>query len=413
VITGLGVVSALGVGLPAFAEGLWSGQSAIRQQDPEQRPPLAIYAGLPEFDFASALRASLADPALVERGLRCGRRAPRALQFSLVCALQAWQHAGLGADGFEREASALVIAGHNIAPAHAFAVHERWRDALHAVPPSHAMQFLDSDHVGCVSEVLGLRGEGFCAGAASASGNVALIQAQRLVAAGYAERCLVIGALADLSALEWQALRNAGALCSATSYSPPGLACRPFDRAAAGFVYGEAAAAILLEADTAAQAREAPALAEWLGGALVLDANRLPSADAAGQVRAMRRALDDAGLQPADVDYVNAHATSTPTGDAAEASALRTVFADSLGRLRINATKALTGHALYAAGVLEALVSVLQLQAGRVHGNPHLFEPIDAHLPFVGKHVETARLRVALSNSHAFGGINTTLVLGA
>lgn len=413
VVTGLGVVSALGVGPQAFAEGLWSGRSAIARQAPDLRPPLAVYARVPAFDLAREVGAATSQPALVERSLRCGRRANQAVQFSLVCALQAWQQASLDVAGLDPERSALVVGGQNIAPAHAFQVHERWRDALHAVPPSYAMQFMDSDHVGCVSEALELRGEGLCVGAASASGNVALINGQRLVAAGHAERCLVVGALADLSALEWHALRGAGALACDTARMPPAGASRPFDQAAAGFVYGEAAAALVLEARDAALARGARPLAEWLGGAIVLDANRLPNADAGGEARAMRRALESAGLLPRDVDYVSAHGTSTPAGDAAEAAALREVFADTLRHVRINATKALTGHGLYAAGVVEALATVLQMQAGRLHGNPHLFEPIDRHLSFVGRCAEPASVRVALSNSHGFGGINTALVLGA
>lgn len=413
VITGLGVVSALGIGPEAFAHGLWSGRSAIARQAPDARPPLALYARLAAFDFASALRASTHDAALAARARRAGRRAPLAVQLSLVCAVQAWQQAGLGEAGLDPEACALVVGGQNISPAHSFQLHERWRDALHAVPPSHAMHFMDSDHVGCVSEALALRGEGFCVGAASASGNVALIHGQRLVAAGQADCCVVIGALADLSPLEWQALRNSGALASDTTYTPPALACRPFDRAAAGFVYGEAAAALVLESRDVALARGARPLAEWLGGALVLEGSRLPEAQTQGQVRAMRQALRAADLGPADVDYVSAHGTSTPGGDAAEAAALHDVFAGALGRVRINATKALVGHALYGAGAVAALACVVQMQAGRLHGNPHLLEPIDPRLPFVGRAGESARVRVALSNAHGFGGINTAIVLGA
>jgi malonyl-ACP decarboxylase len=144
-----------------------------------------------------------------------------------------------------------------------------------------------------------------------------------------------------------------------------------------------------------------------------LSANALADPSFWDEARVMEEALAQAGREPQAVDYVNAHATSTPAGDAAELRALRHVFGGAFHRPWINATKALTGHCLGAAGVLEAVATVVQMAGGFVHPNPHLEEPIDADARFVPRRAQQVPIRVALSNSFGFGGFHSAVVLTA
>ena len=125
----------------------------------------------------------------------------------------------------------------------------------------------------------------------------------------------------------------------------------------------------------------------------------------------MRAALASAGVSVAAVDYVNAHGTASPPGDRAECEALRDVFRDHLARVRINSTKSLVGHCISSAGIIELLACMLQMEAGFVHGNINLEQPIDDHLNFVGVQAEPAKVRVAVSNGFGFGGFNTSVVI--
>jgi malonyl-ACP decarboxylase len=265
---------------------------------------------------------------------------------------------------------------------------------------------LDTDHVGVLSHILGVMGEGFTVGGASASGNVGIIAGGRLVSCGAADVCVVVGALQRPSAMERQALVNVGALNS-------GGAGAPFDRSAAGFVPGEGTACVVLESAPSARARGARPRAELRGYAQRLDGNSLADPAEEGELATMRAAIDSARLAAADIDYVNAHGTGSPLGDATEASALRELFGTGAGTPWINATKGLTGHCLSAAGVLEAVATIVQLERGFVHPNFALRDRVDRGLRFVGERAQPARIRHALSNGFGFGGFNSAIVLAA
>jgi 3-oxoacyl-[acyl-carrier-protein] synthase II len=195
----------------------------------------------------------------------------------------------------------------------------------------------------------------------------------------------------------------------------PDRACRPFDRARDGFVMAEGAGVLVLEAEEHARARGAPIRGRILGYAGTADAAHIaqPTENGEGAQRCMRLALEDADLAPSDVDYLNAHATSTPAGDVAEARAIRAVFGEHTDRLAVSATKSMTGHLLGAAGAVEALLCIRALETGMLPPTINL-EEIDAEceLDHVINVAREARIRVALSNSFGFGGTNVALVFG-
>ncbi|MFB6479544.1 beta-ketoacyl synthase N-terminal-like domain-containing protein [Streptomyces virginiae] len=412
-VTAAAVLSPLGDRLDGFTANLLAGHSAVRMPSGDGTAdggPLPV-AALDDFVLAAWAERHLAGNGETAALLRrvAGRAAMPARTAACV-ALRAVLDAGLEPGGAWGEETALLVAGSNLALAHQAATVLGHHSSPGRLRASYALTHLDVDVVGTVSEVTGVRGEGWTVGGASASGTIALIQGARMVASGWARRVLVVAPAAELSPVEAEAFRRTGAMAHEALRGTPERMCRPFDRARQGFVRGEAAAAVVLESAAAARSRGTEVLAEIAGHGQRLDARRGTEPDARGQAAAMRAALRSAGLTAQDVDYVNAHGTGSVLGDEVEAASLREVFGERPS-LRINSTKPLTGHCLSAAGLVEAVAVIGQLRAGSVHPNPNLEHPVDPGLPLAGTRAERHPMRTALSNSFAFGGVNASVVL--
>jgi 3-oxoacyl-(acyl-carrier-protein) synthase len=194
----------------------------------------------------------------------------------------------------------------------------------------------------------------------------------------------------------------------------PARASRPFDALREGFVPSEGAAAVVLESLASARKRGATVYAEVLGGACASDANRQTRPHQEGQQRAMHAALADARVRAEQIDYVNAHATSTPLGDAVEVAAIKAVLGDRAPQVPVNATKSMVGHSLTSAGVIELVATTLQLREGVLHPTINQEEPDPAlGMDFVANVAREQRIDTAISNSFGFGGINSCLVVGS
>ncbi|MEU9129813.1 beta-ketoacyl synthase N-terminal-like domain-containing protein [Kitasatospora sp. NPDC048540] len=420
-VTAAAVLGPLGDRLADFTAALLAGRSAVTLPagaDPSGTPDGMVLpvAALGPFGVAEWAERHLPDdPERAALLRRVAGRAALPARTAACVALRALADAGLAPPGRAVEPAvagdtALLVAGSNLALAHQADTvlgHQRAPGRLRA---SYALTHLDVDVVGAVSEVTGVRSEGWAVGGASASGSIALLQGARMVAAGWAERVLVVAPVAELSPVEAEAFRRTGAMAYEALRAEPARMCRPFDRDRQGFVRGEGAAAVVLERPAAARARGAEILAEVAGYGQRLDARRGTEPDSGGQVAAMRAALASAGLAADQVDYVNAHGTGSVLGDRTEADSLLEVFG-ARPSLRINSTKPLTGHCLSAAGLVEAVAVIAQLRAGACHPNPNLARPLDPRLPLVGTRAERRPLRTALTNSFAFGGINASVVL--
>ena len=362
------------------------------------------------WDFAAGVAAAACCAAHEAAVLRCGQRAGHGVQAALVAALQAYAEAGLCTAGVASERIGLVVAGCNVGGSQAQAVLSHFATVPQQVPARHGLQFLDTFHIGTLSEALGLHGEGFTTGAASASGNVALIKAHQLLQLDLCDVCLVVGAWADLAAVEVHALSRLGAITP--RYLKGGADCWPFDARTDGFVPGRASACVVLEQTRHAQARKVRVLAELAGGAICLDGTGSARPSASGEARAMRGALRQAQVEAADIGVVNSHGSASKLGDATEVKSLRDVLGAHADRPWVHASKAILGHCLWSAGIVETVVGVLQLQHGFVHGAPYLQQPVDAVLQ-IATQTTAVQARHVLSNSFGFGGINSALVLRA
>lgn len=264
------------------------------------------------------------------------------------------------------------------------------------------------------SRALGLSGPAVSVSAACASGNVALAQARNWLELGWVDVCLAGACDMAVTPMALAGFGNLRALSRRND--EPQAASRPFDRQRDGFVMGDGGAVFVLEPAALARRRSARVYAEVAGYGARSDAFNMviPSPDPEPAIAAVREAIQDAGCNPEDVDYVNAHATSTPVGDIAEARVLSAVFGDHVHRVPISSTKSMTGHLLTAAAAVEALACLTAMQRGALPPTINLHEPDpECDLCHVANESRPAKVRIAVSNSFGFGGSNTCLVLKA
>jgi 3-oxoacyl-[acyl-carrier-protein] synthase II len=341
----------------------------------------------------------------------------RFAQLGMAAAFAAWDNAGLPrqADGESRNdwgvAWGTALGG---TLAYEKGYRELWQKGRERLSPLTVVLGMNNAANAHMSIQLGLGGVSMSHTVACASSAIAIGEAFRRVRSGEATIMLTGGSDVPQAygvARAWEALRVMAPGDAETSAH----ACRPFSADRRGLVLGEGGAALVLEDWDHAVARGARIHGEIVGYGTTCDHSHLVRPEAEGQIRAIRLTLADAGLNPADIDYINAHGTATTEGDPVEIAALKTVFGDHAGRLAVSATKSMHGHSLGAAAAIEAIVTVLALREQTIPPTAHL-EQLDPGCAGVD-HVTTARtgqpLRAALSNSFAFGGSNAVLAFRA
>ena len=266
---------------------------------------------------------------------------------------------------------------------------------------------------GRISMKHGLRGPNYTTVSACASSTNALIDAFNLIRLGKADVIVSGGSEAAINPVGMGGFNAMNAL--STRNDDPTTASRPFDAERDGFVMGEGGAGIILEEYEHAKARGAKIYAEMVGGGLSADAHHLtaPHPEGLGARNVMANAIDDAGLKPEDIDYVNVHGTSTPLGDIAETKAIQKVFGEHAYSLNISSTKSMTGHLLGAAGAVEAMASIMAIHTGMVPPTINHFnddENLDPKLNFTFHSAQEREVRAALSNTFGFGGHNASVL---
>lgn len=410
-ITGMGIISSCGEGIQTFKNALKYGQSHFIRSNgyPNLAFPV-LGAFLPEIDIHSSL---LKFPFLKDQQLTLNktiRSTSYPILLALIAALEACQQSSLSPLKLNNERIGLIVAAQNSTTNYQYNLYDKFKEEPEYLSPTYALKFMDSDYVGTLSEILRIRGEGFTVGAASASGNVALLRAYQLIENRGLDIAIVIGALADLSPMELQGFHNIGALGGHRFANEPNKACRPFDKAHEGFIYGQAVACLVLESVDSIRQRNIPALAYILGGSLVLDGNRLSNPSQEGELRSMQKAINLARISVNDIDYINTHGTSSPIGDQTEVDAIEKLLGKRSLNVALNSTKSITGHCLWSAGVVEAIATIIQMQEGFIHPSLNLENPITQNSHFAIK-PETFQIQTALSNAFGFGGFNSTIVL--
>jgi 3-oxoacyl-[acyl-carrier-protein] synthase II len=401
VVTGLGATSPVGGDAPSTWAALLAGQSGVRTLEHEWAR-----------DLSTRIAAeALVDPKDVLERVKA-RRLDRSGQLAMVAALEAWADAGLDeSDDLDRErvgvAMASGIGGVQTLLANYDALNEK---GPRRVSPLAIPMLMPNSPAANIGLVIGAKAGVHTPVSACASGNEAIAQGIDMIRLGRADVVLVGGTEAAVPPLPMAAFGQMMALSKRND--EPEKASRPWDKGRDGFVLGEGAAALVLESAEHAEKRGAKVYAEAAGAGITADSHDIAQPDpvGAGATRAMQAALRESQMQPSDIAHINAHATSTPQGDVAEAMAIRNVLGSAADNAVVTSTKSMTGHLLGAAGALESLAVVLALHHRLVPPTINLDDPDDVGLDIATKQRTLPSGTIgALNNSFGFGGHNVAI----
>lgn len=402
VVTGMGAVTPLGIGIDALWSGVVSGRSAVGPITRFDASGLGtrIAAEVKGFDAEACF------------GRKEARRMEPFVQYAVHAARQAVADAGLQNGGLPRSHTGVII-GTGIGGVGILIEQSRVLETQgpRRVSPFLIPMMLPDMAAGQVAIDLGIEGPNMAVISACASGANAIGEAAAMIRRGAAEVMIAGGTEAAILPIAIAGFNVMGAL-STNNEAGPG-ANRPFDARRDGFVMGEGAGVVVLESLSHARARGARIYGEVAGYGASADATHItaPREDGAGAIAAMQRALAEAGLSPEDIDYVNAHGTGTLLNDAIETTAIKQVFGAAAEKLPVSSTKPVTGHLLGAAGAVEAIICLLAMREGAIPPTINYAEPDPAcDLDYVPNQARPARLRATMSNSFGFGGHNACLV---
>lgn len=393
-VTGLGAVTSIGTTVPEFWENLLAGVCGIR--------PLSL------FDTSAYRTRTAAEVTEIPDGFLSAagkRRMSRADRMGLAAAQEALAQSGLDLANEDPTRIGIILGGGTSGLLDSEEVYEKWLNGRRA-RPSRVLNHLPDAITDRIAQRFGFEGiKSTITTACSSAAN----------AMGYAYDAIV-GNLADAvvtGGSDVLARLTYGGFNSLRSVDPD--PCRPFDRERRGLSIGEAAGILVFEEEERARRRRAPILAEFLGYGVTSDAFHMTAPDPSGAAgaRTIRAALDSAGVASVDVDYVNAHGTATPQNDSAETAALKAAFGERAPEIPVSSIKSMIGHCLCASGAIEAIATVLTVREGRIPPTIHYENPDPAcDLDYVPNEARERPVSIAISNSFAFGGNSSVVVIG-
>jgi 3-oxoacyl-[acyl-carrier-protein] synthase II len=420
VITGLGMVTSMGLDVPTVWNRLLAGESGItfldrfdsdlmeRYRIPEEFP--TIGGEIKHFDLKEILHARKKN--VTKEDIKQIKYTDRFTQFALAASLEAINDSGIDLEIEDPERAGVIIAsGMGGVSSWEDGVEKLHAEGVRRVSPFLVPKMIPNLAAGNVSISFKAKGPNIALSTACAAGAHALGMAYRSIQMGEADMMAAGGSEAAVTLLTLTAFYRMGALAMGYNDNPT-AASRPFDIKRNGFVMAEGAGILALEELDHALARGAHIYAEIIGFGMSGDAHHITDPDMEGAMRCIQLALKDGRVTPGDIDYVNPHATATPVGDKNECRALKQIFGERASRLLVSGTKSMTGHLLGAAGAVEAIFSVLAIEQGIVPPTINLTE-VDsdcAGLNFVVDKARQADVRLVLSNSFGFGGTNAALV---
>ena len=398
----MGVLSPLGLDIATTWEGLIAGKSGIDY--------------ITQFDAESFSTRFAGEVKGFEPtnyiGRKEARRMDRFTQLAVVASMQAVDQAGLQIEPGNRDSIGVLI-GSGIGGL--ITLSEQISILIEKGPgkvsPFLVPMMIADMASAQVSITLGTKGPNFCPTSACSSGSDAIGTAYEIIKRGDAQAMLAGGSEAVITPIGVAGFNAARAL--STRNDEPQLASRPFDAERDGFAIGEGAAVLVMESLSFAQQRGAQIMAEVIGYGASSDAVHItqPAEDGNGAARAMQMALRKAGLTPADIDYINAHGTSTQLNDKVETMAIKAIFGDYAYKVPISSTKSMTGHLVGAAGAVEAAICIMTIQHGIIPPTTNLTHPDpECDLDYVPNVARQAKVTTVLSNSFGFGGHNSVLV---
>ncbi len=403
VVTGMGAVTPIGIGLDDFWEGLTSGRNGVA--------PITKF-NTEKFDtkFAAEVKDFNAEKYLEKKEIK---RLDPFNQFALVTSIMAMEDSGLSENGVDKEKFGVIYGsgiGGMITLEKQHWLYFENKDP-HKISPFFVPMMISDMAAGQISIRFGLKGPNYATTSACATSSHAIADAFILIQRGSADLMMCGGSEAAITEMSIGGFNAMRAL--STWNDRYAAASRPFDRDRNGFVMGEGAGTLILEEYEHAKARGAKIYAEIAGIGLTGDAYHItaPSPAGEGASRAMKAAMSDAGIKPEDVDYINAHGTSTPYNDVTETKAIKSALGDHAYKLIISSTKSMTGHLLGAAGGVEAIATVLSILNDKIPPTINLDNPDpECDLNYSAKKVTNKKINYAISNTFGFGGHNASIL---
>ncbi|MEO8759344.1 MAG: beta-ketoacyl-[acyl-carrier-protein] synthase family protein [Bacteroidia bacterium] len=411
VVTGMSINTPIGDNLDSFIENLLAGKSALRNWKTLDSSKIYSKVGgdLGDYDINTKIesyKGQIPDD-VYARFEKLGKKSPWAVAISLQTAVEAFKDAGYLDQIKDGNNIATIVAGHNLNQKYTFENHEAFNEDPDYVDGLFALYGLDTHHVGSVTDILQLHGPAYTVGAACASGNVAMRCAVDEIQLHDVNVAAVVAPVLDYSQLDMQGMAILGAISYKSFNDEPTKASRPYDTKREGFVPTHGAAVLILEELDHAVARGAKIYAEILGVESSSDGNHLPQPSRIGQARLMNRLLKNCGVKATEVDYISAHATSTPLGDLTELRSIKDVFGDHCKTLKINAPKSMLGHTCWSAATVETVAAILQMNRNELHPSINIdnLDP-EVDVDVCRNERKKHNVDILLKNSFGFGGLN-------
>lgn len=406
VVTGMGIVSCFGTDVDFFYEQLLAGRSGVRsiKEFPCEEYPTRFAATVQDFDTGDYIDKKQA------------RRIDPFMRYAMVAGKKSLEMSGLTGDAFDRldKTKCGVLIGSGMGGMITFSdgVETLLTKGFKRLTPFFVPFIITNMGGALLAMDLGFMGPNYSISTACATSNNCIYSAAEHIRKGDADVMICGGSEAPITPIGLAGFVACKALSE--NNESPQQASRPWDKNRDGFVMGEGAGVLVLESLEHAKARGATILAEYLGGAVSCDAYHMtsPREDGLGVSLCIEKALADAGIAKEEVNYINAHATSTPVGDMCEISAIKKIFGSSLNNIKMNGTKSMTGHGLGAAGGIEAIATIKAILTGMLHPTINLENPEEGveGIDLVPNVAKPHKVKVALSNSFGFGGHNSSIL---
>lgn len=403
VVTGMGIVSCFGTDVDHFYQQLLEGKSGIVpiEEFPCSDHPTRFAGCIRNFDVGDYMDKKQA------------RRVDPFIRYTMVAGKKALEMAKIDLAGLDKERCGIII-GSGMGGMEVFyeGVETILTKGYKRLTPFFVPYIITNMGGALLAIDLGFQGPNFSISTACATSNNSIHAAAEELQRGRADLMICGGAEAAINPIGLAGFVAIGAL--STKNDDPTKASRPWDQGRDGFVMGEGAGVLILETLEHAQKRGAPIFAEYLGSAINCDAYHMtnPKEDGTAVASCIEEALQNAGVKPEEVNYINAHATSTPAGDLCEIAAIRKVFGDHAKNIKVNSTKSMIGHCLGAAGGLEAVATIQAILTGKLHPTINIdnLEPAVEGIDVLADGPKSHSVQIALSNSFGFGGHNSTIV---
>lgn len=416
VISGMAINTKLGDDINTFYENLMAGKSGVTNWKCIDTSGIYSKVGGDLSDYDIKGKAKELGEKLPEgwgkRLRKIIRKAPFATALSVLCAVDAYISSGLVDTDFDHTRFAVIVSGHNLNKLYQHNNFIQFQEEPDYVDSMAAFLSLDTDHAGSVAEILEAKGPIYTMGGACASANIALRNAVDELLYHGNEVAMVVGAPLEFAPMDLHAMALMGAITFQNFHDTPHLASRPYDADREGFIPSHGAGVLVLETLEHAKARGAHIYAEIMGVQAMSDACHLPSPSVEGQSRTMSRLMEKTGIPPEEIDYISAHATSTPLGDLTELRSIKQAFGDQAYKLKINAPKSMLGHTCWSAPAVETIAAVMQMNNGWLHPSINIdnLDP-EVDVDVCANEPVQYEVRTMLKNSFGFGGINCCSII--